>query len=515
MERIRQFFLASYSGTGYLMESRSRLLMAFDLVFVVLVLLLQLSMAFVGWEDFLKTLYITPFLIAGFVISLTLLKNGKYFGAANTLIGFASTAVIGGLLREPFMNPEFAYSSYIYFVYPLLIMCVIFTRKRTLTIVSLSFIITNIILLIIMTKIVQYPLDKQVMIAFNNINFSIIFFYIIAMAVTRIFNRSIDLANQESTRNLKSVEFIQEMLDDGTQNLVSGMNEMSEMSRDFADRAQEQASSVEEVTATIEEISAGIENVAGFARNQDQGLEEMTAVLNELSDIIGGLDATINDSQSAMDDITDKAGSGERSLREMEKNMGNIRQSSEQMTGIIGIINDISDQINLLSLNAAIEAARAGDSGRGFAVVADEISKLADRTATSIKDINALIKTNDSEIKTGMSVAGQVVESISIIMDSLERVRNIIDVISDYREKQKETNVTVNSNADRLKQHSQEILSAADEQKNALSEILKSVSYINEISQQHSQGASGMSGLSERQLKMVKNFMKRIEEYRG
>src|SRR6056297_542134 len=270
MERIRQFFLASYSGTGYLMEARSRLLMVFDLVFIVLILLLQLSMAFVGWEDFLKTLYITPFLIAGFVISLTLLKNGRYFGAANTLIGFASAAVVGGLLREPFMNPEFAYSSYIYFVYPLLIMCVIFTSKRTLTVVSLSFIITNIILFVIMTNIVQYSMDKQVMIAFNNINFSIIFFYIIAMAVTRIFNRSIDLANQESTRNLKSVEFIQEMLDDGTQNLVSGMNEMSEMSRDFADRAQEQASSVEEVTATIEEISAGIENVAGFARNQDQ-----------------------------------------------------------------------------------------------------------------------------------------------------------------------------------------------------------------------------------------------------
>ncbi len=75
--------------------------MAFDLVFIALVLLLQVSMAFVGWEDFLKTLYITPFLITGFIISLSFLKAGRYFIAANTLIGFASAAVIGGLLREP------------------------------------------------------------------------------------------------------------------------------------------------------------------------------------------------------------------------------------------------------------------------------------------------------------------------------------------------------------------------------------------------------------------------------
>ena len=130
--------------------------------------------------------------------------------------------------------------------------------------------------------------------------------------------------------------------------------------------------------------------------------------------------AMIRETAEVSTQISLKAREGEQSMTGMNSAMTRIIQSSEEMTGIVKIINDISERINLLSLNAAIEAARAGDAGRGFAVVADEISKLADQTASSIKSIDTLIRTNESEIGKGNQNVGAAVEKINYIISDIE-----------------------------------------------------------------------------------------------
>ncbi len=208
-----------------------------------------------------------------------------------------------------------------------------------------------------------------------------------------------------------------------------------------------------------------------------------------------------------------KARDGEQYLRAMEERIGRVKGSSGEMANIIGIINDISDQINLLSLNAAIEAARAGESGRGFAVVADEISKLADRTASSIKSIETIIKTNEDEIDKGLSGVAMTVSSISTIIEGVNAVNEKIKALSDFQKKQAETNEVVNRNAVMVKRRADEITAAAERQKAAIGEIVSNVTSMNDVSQNNSANAVKISYDAQNLVDLVFGLKKEIEDY--
>jgi len=194
----------------------------------------------------------------------------------------------------------------------------------------------------------------------------------------------------------------------------------------------------------------------------------------------------------------------------MHESMGKIGASSREMTGIIKIINDISDQINLLSLNAAIEAARAGDAGRGFAVVADEISKLADQTAASIKEIDSLISVNEREIERGMTNVNETVGVIGTIIDGVSSIAGVMDSIYESTEKQLGINENVNREAGAVKGRSDEIANATGEQKIAITEIVKSISSINELTQAIASGSEEMSGNSEEMAGMAETLKSKV-----
>ena len=199
----------------------------------------------------------------------------------------------------------------------------------------------------------------------------------------------------------------------------------------------------------------------------------------------------------------------------MNESMARISSSSKEMTGVIQIINDISDRINLLSLNAAIEAARAGTAGRGFAVVADEISKLAEQTAASIKDIDRLINANESEIESGFKNVTGIVETISLIMKDVESIGAMVSTISDHMARQLSSNDDVNRNTEDVRVKSGEIVGAMREQRSAIEEISNTIAAINELSQHNSLKIEEMSDSSKGLARMVYSFNREIEEYSG
>lgn len=279
--------------------------------------------------------------------------------------------------------------------------------------------------------------------------------------------------------------------------VASSSQEMSGASVTFADNAQSQAAAAEEVTATMEEVSASVDNVAENSADQFTKLSSFIDQMQKLSESINEMADKLRDTIHISDNISSSAKSGEESLHKMTTSMGKIIDSSQEMSNIVGMINKISEQINLLSLNAAIEAARAGEAGKGFAVVADEISKLADQTAASIKDINQFITSNNEEINLGKANITATIDTMSTVIHEVNNISEMMKALSGFMDKQLDSNATINRDSVSMKNKSDEMKAATEEQKLAVTEIVKSVSSINELTQANASGAEQIAGTSQ------------------
>ena len=177
--------------------------------------------------------------------------------------------------------------------------------------------------------------------------FSIIFVYIIFVLTSKIFNKTVELSDQESQKNIKHNNFLQNLLNNLSEKILSGIHSMSEKSKLVSDNTQNQAASIEEVTASIEEISAGVDNIAESAVDQNNNINSMSKTLDDLSNFSDTVNTFINNFFSTTDEIYRKAQSGKESLTSMGTNIEKIRNSSDEMISIVGIINDIFKHAHL------------------------------------------------------------------------------------------------------------------------------------------------------------------------
>lgn len=183
------------------------------------------------------------------------------------------------------------------------------------------------------------------------------------------------------------------------------------------------------------EISSAVDDLSQRTEKQASTLEETAAALDELTSSVRSAAEGASHANEVVDTARQNAEASGEVVREAVDAMGEIENSSQQISKITGVIDDIAFQTNLLALNAGVEAARAGEAGRGFAVVASEVRALAQRSSDAAREINELISASGTQVKRGVQLVDQAGAALAGIVESVSEIsRNVGEIAVSSRE---------------------------------------------------------------------------------
>ncbi len=311
---------------------------------------------------------------------------------------------------------------------------------------------------------------------------------VLALAVT-FMARSVAASVRHSVRSavevadrIASGELGQQIQVDGNEELAELLHRLGDMDRKIAEIVSQILEASLSVRNSASEISQGNEDLAQRTQQQASSLEETASTMEEMTASVKQNADNASQANQLAKGARDKAEAGGHVVHRTIEAMQGISDSSEQISAIIGTIDEIAFQTNLLALNAAVEAARAGEQGRGFSVVASEVRSLAQRSAAAAKEIKGLITDSVHRVETGSELVDESGRTLEEIVASVKQVADIVAEIS----------------------------AASYEQSAGIEEVNRAVSQMDEVTQRNAalveEAAAASRALEEQALQMTEKI---------
>ena len=313
-------------------------------------------------------------------------------------------------------------------------------------------------------------------------------------------------AEKENTRSL--------LLDlQGASERMQGESaDLGELTNRMQLSAQEEAAALEEMNAAITAVRDSIYSIASRSQQESVDLQGIETEVNTLGASTQELLASIQKVNGLMHETVGHIYTGRERTEGMANFMEGMIERASKTLGIIRIINDIADQVNLLSLNASIEAARAGDAGRGFAVVAQEIARLADRTSDSAQEIGGLIAETTRAIEEGKELMDLNLNSMESVSEDVNGVQGVIVTANEMIQSHTDTYQRVNTLVHQIASGVRSNELATETLKGRIVELAHSIERIAELSQTGARVSSELKSMGEENGHSSRQLSRKIAE---
>jgi len=307
--------------------------------------------------------------------------------------------------------------------------------------------------------------------------------------------------------SMRAIDESSVQVNSSAQSLASTAEELSASSEELASQMEEVNKSAQNASASIQEVTSGIEEVAASAQNVSKAAQQLTERSSQVS-------MAAKEGDNAIKSIVEMIRQAKDKAEQTANVVGELSEQAKNIGQILQTINSIAEQTNLLALNAAIEAARAGEAGRGFAVVADEIRKLAEESKKATNQIGQIL----GQISQGAMKADNATKETVQVVEDMSKQSNV--VVEQFNKIMGQIN-NIASQIESLAASAQEQSAAAEEMSSAMDTATKSITVIaqqmEEMTQAVRQQASGVqnvSSLSEELSSIAESLVEQVRKFK-